>query len=71
MSDVKQLTRREKEVTRHVANGYKNKEIAEKLFISVKTVESHRANIMTKLSIRSAAKLIVYAFKEGLVNLED
>lgn len=71
MLEGKPLTRREKEVARWVASGYKNKEIAEKLFISVKTVESHRANLMKKLSINSAALLIVYAFREGLVSLED
>jgi two-component system response regulator NreC len=71
MSESKPLTRREKEITRHVANGYKNKEIAEKLYISVKTVETHRANIMNKLALSSAAKLIIYAFREGLAEIEE
>jgi len=50
-----------------VAEGYKNREIAEYLSISAKTVEKHRANLMKKLGLRSAAELTAYAIDKGLV----
>ena len=55
------LTQREKEILKLVAEGYKNKQIAEYLSISVKTVEKHRANLMQKLDLHSAAELTAYA----------
>ena len=62
------LTKREMEIVANVANGHSNKEIATRLFISVKTVETHRANIMHKLNIKGVAGLIKYAIKTGIVN---
>lgn len=59
------LTVREREVLKLVAEGVKNKEIADLLFISVRTVEHHRANIMRKLNIKKTADLIKYAIREG------
>ena len=59
------LTVREREVLKLVAEGVKNKEIADLLFISVRTVEHHRANIMRKLNIKKTANLIKYAICEG------
>lgn len=66
-SDWDSLTRREKEVLKLVAEGYQNKDIAEYLFISVKTVEKHRANMMRKLDRHSASALTAYAIEKGLV----
>jgi len=60
------LTQRQKEILRLIAEGNSTKEIAEKLFISVKTVETHRANIMRKLDIYDIAGLVKYAIKMGL-----
>jgi DNA-binding NarL/FixJ family response regulator len=61
------ITQREREVLKLLGEGYQNKEIAELLFISVKTVEKHRANIMNKLGLHNAAALTAYAIEKGLV----
>jgi DNA-binding NarL/FixJ family response regulator len=61
------LTPREKEVLKLIGEGYRNKEIAEFLFISVKTVERHRANLMGKLDLHGTADLTAYAIEKGLV----
>ena len=61
------LTPRERQVLKLIAEAYKNKEIADFLCISVKTVAKHRANIMKKLKLHSAAELTAYAIKRGLV----
>jgi len=61
------LTDREREVVKLVAEGHKNREIAEYLCISLKTVEKHRANVMKKLDLHSAAELTAYAFENGLM----
>ena len=62
------LSQREREVLKLIAEGYKNREIAEDLCISLKTVEKHRANLMKKLDLHNAAALTVYAVGRGLVN---
>jgi len=62
------LSQREREVLKLIAEGFKNKEIAEDLCISLKTVEKHRANLMKKLDLHNAATLTVYAVQKGLVN---
>ncbi len=62
------LSQREREVLKLIAEGYKNKEIAEDLCISLKTVEKHRANLMKKLDLHNAATFTVYAMEKGLVN---
>ena len=59
------LTLREREVLKLIAEGISNKEIADLLFISVRTVEHHRANIMEKLNIKQTANLIKYAIRMG------
>lgn len=64
------LTEREREVLQLVAEGYSTREIAERLFISVKTVESHRTNLMNKLDIHNIAGLTKYAIGKGLVSLQ-
>jgi DNA-binding NarL/FixJ family response regulator len=62
------LTRREREILKLIAEGYKNKEISKELCISVKTVEKHRANIMTKLNLHTATGLTALAIEKGLVD---
>lgn len=63
------LTEREKQVLILVAEGKSNREIAEPLCISVKTVMVHRANIMEKLGVHSRTELVKYAIRQGLVSL--
>jgi DNA-binding NarL/FixJ family response regulator len=61
------LTQREREILKLIAEVYRNKEIADYLFISLKTVEKHRANLMRKLDLHNAAALTAYAVEKGLV----
>jgi DNA-binding NarL/FixJ family response regulator len=61
------LTRREREVLKLVAEGYKNREIADYLCLSVKTVETHRANLMRKLDLHDVSALTTFAIEKGLV----
>ena len=63
------LTQREKQVLQLIAHGKSNKEIAVMLDLSVNTVAVHRANIMDALGIHKTAELVVYAIRNGLVNL--
>lgn len=63
------LTERELEVLKYIIKGLTNNDIAQELYISVRTVEVHKANIMKKLSINNTAELVVYAIKNGLVQL--
>lgn len=64
------LTAREREILKLIAEGCKNKEIAEDLCISVKTVEKHRANLMEKLNLHNAQALTAFAIDHGLVTRE-
>lgn len=66
---LESLTEREREVLRHVARGLTTKEIAAELGISMRTVDSHRANLMRKLDLRSVALLTQFAIREGFVDL--
>jgi DNA-binding NarL/FixJ family response regulator len=61
------VTEREKEILKLLGEGYQNKEIADLVHISVKTVEKHRANIMAKLDLHNAAALTTFAFEHGLI----
>jgi two-component system response regulator NreC len=63
------LTPREREVLTYIAEGYTNREIAEALVISVKTVDRHRENIMRKLKLHSRIELVKYAIAKGLISL--
>lgn len=63
------LTAREREILKLIAEGYKNKDIADHLCISLKTVEKHRSNLMQKLDLRNTAALTGYAIEKGLVSL--
>ena len=65
------LSEREREVIRLVAMGLSNKEIAERMFIAVNTVMTHRRNISRKLDIHAAAGLTIYAIVNGIINVED
>jgi DNA-binding NarL/FixJ family response regulator len=63
------LTTRELEVLQLIADGHSNKAIADQLNLSVNTIAVHRANIMDALGIHKTAELIVYAIRNGLVNI--
>jgi two-component system, NarL family, response regulator NreC len=64
------LTQREREILKLIAEGYKNKEIADYLCISPKTVEKHRANLMEKLALHNVQALTTFAIEKGLVSRE-
>ena len=64
------LTKREREVLQFLAEGKTTKQIASLLFVSVKTIETHRKQVMSKLGIDSIAELTKYAIREGLTSLE-
>lgn len=64
------LSAREREVLQLIAEGYTNRAIAERLFISVKTVEAHKEHIVQKLGVRGSAELIRYAIRKGLIFVE-
>ena len=68
---VDRLTNRESEILQLIAEGNSTKRIAEVLFISPKTVESHRANIMEKLDIHNLPELTKYAIRAGLTSLDE
>lgn len=65
------LTARQREVLRLLALGWATKEIAHELQLSAKTIESHRAQIMERLSIRDVAGLVVYAIRHGIITLDE
>jgi len=62
------LTQREREILKLIAEGNKNKEIAEYLCISQKTVEKHRTNLMKKLDLHNVAALTAFAMEKGLIS---
>ena len=66
-----ELSQREKEILQLIAEGRSSKEIAEILFLSSKTVDSHRKNIMDKLELFTIPELTKYAIKTGLTSLDD
>ncbi|MCL1791012.1 MAG: response regulator transcription factor [Peptococcaceae bacterium] len=65
--DYLKLREREIEILTLIAKGYGNKEIADKLFISVKTVETHKINLMTKLNLKTRPELVEYALRKRLL----
>lgn len=71
ISETESLSAREKEIVAYVVKGLTNKEIAEKLYLSVHTVITHRRNIAKKLEIRSVAGLTIYAIVNKLVELNE
>ena len=68
--DLSVLSRRERQVLQLVAEGCSTKQIAKRLDVSVKTVDTHRQHIMNKLAIHSVAELTKYAIREGMTPLE-
>jgi DNA-binding NarL/FixJ family response regulator len=65
--EVPILTRRENEILRLISSGLTNPEIAEKLFLSLSTVDTHRKSMMRKLNIKNTALLVRYAFEHNLI----
>ena len=66
-----QLSAKEREVLKLVAEGYTNKAVAEMMHVSIKTVEKYRANLVAKLNIQELAGLIRVALKHGLIFLDE
>ncbi len=66
---ISDLTRREMEILKLIAEGYHYKEIGEKLFISARTVETHKNNIMQKLGLNSTIELVKYAIRNSVIQL--
>jgi two-component system response regulator NreC len=69
-SDTEELTAREHEILIYIADGKTNREIAEKLVISPKTVDRHRENIMRKLNMHNRVELVKYAIEKGLIRVQ-
>lgn len=65
-----QLSKREIEVLQYIAQGFTNRKIAEALFLSIRTINTHRTNLMQKLDIHDTARLVRYAIETGLVKLK-
>lgn len=63
------LSQREKEVLSHIAQGMSNQEVADKLHLSIRTVEKHRSELLVKTESKNSISLVVYAIKNGLVNI--
>jgi two-component system, NarL family, response regulator NreC len=70
-SDVEELTAREVEVLRLLARGYTNRQIADRLRISPRTAEGHRANLSAKLGFHSRVELVEYAEKHNLLGQNE
>jgi DNA-binding NarL/FixJ family response regulator len=67
--DLTDLSKREIEILRMLAEGFPNNEIAEKLFISIRTVESHKSHIMQKLEIHTTVELVKFAIRNKLIEI--
>ncbi len=65
---LEELTTREKEVIKYISQGLTNSQVGEKLFISPRTVDTHRTNIMRKIEVNNVASLIRFAFQNGLTS---
>jgi DNA-binding NarL/FixJ family response regulator len=63
------ISEREMEIIKYIADGYSNKEIADKIFLSVHTINTHRKNIMNKLGINNTAGIVMYAVREQLMSV--
>ncbi len=64
------MTKREQEVCRLLAYGHTNAEVADKLLIATRTVETHRMNIMAKLDLKNRAELVRFSIENGLMKIE-
>ncbi len=69
LNPLQELSKRETEILKYFAEGFSNHEIAEKLFISIRTVESHKNHIMQKLMLKTQVDMVKIAIKYNLVNL--
>lgn len=69
-NDYEELSEREREILSYICDGKSNQEIGEKLFISKRTVEKHRANLMLKTNCSNTASLVVFAVKKGLYTIK-
>jgi DNA-binding NarL/FixJ family response regulator len=69
--DPEIVTRRERAILNLIAEGYKNKEIADELYISEKTVKQNQMSLMKKLDARNISSVIEYALEKGLINLYE
>ena len=65
-----EITKREKEIMELISHGFSNKEIAEKIFVSISTVDAHRYNILKKLEVKNTAEMITKAIKMKLILLK-
>jgi DNA-binding NarL/FixJ family response regulator len=70
-SSLERLTSRQREVLQLIAEGHSTRQIAHRLRLSVKTVESHRANLMERLQIHDVAGLVRYAIRVGIIQVES
>ncbi len=68
---AERLSDREREILKLIAEGRTNREIASMLYLSVKTVQAHRANLMRKLGLHDRVELVKYALRKGIIGLED
>ncbi len=66
-----ELTKREVEILRYIAQGFTNRKIAERLFLSVRTVNTHRTNLMQKLDLHDTARLVRFAIENGFVKIKS
>lgn len=66
-----EISQREKEVIKYVAKGFTNKEIADKLFLSIHTITTHRRNITKKLDIKTISGLTIYAILNNIININE
>ena len=69
ISRVPCLTKREKEILKLYVEGYTNQEIADKLYISIRTVETHKNNIMQKFNFKSSVEMVKFALRNNLVTI--
>ena len=65
-----ELTKREYEILALVATGKTNREVAEALFISIKTVETHKTHILEKLGLKNTPELVKYAIKNKIISID-
>lgn len=63
------FTKRESEILKLICEGYSNNQIADKLFISIRTVEGHKSNLISKTGVKNTISLVMYALKKNLINL--
>ena len=68
---VRKLTDREEEVLKMLAQGFTNRETADRLSVSVKTIETHRSHIMEKLDLRTRAELVKYALQQDILDIDS